>query len=99
MQIKLYLNTQDPNPNYFHELASKPYFELKEGLRCSEAINTKCKRIIKPVWDKWNSHRVWTPAKYRKEHGVGHIGETIKGMGYYLPYLERGFYSFRYFIK
>ena len=78
------------NPNYFHELASKPYFELKEGLRCSEAINTKCKRIIKPVWDKWNSHRVWTPAKYRKEHGVGHIGETIKGMGYYLPYLERG---------
>ena len=78
------------NPNYFHELASKPYFELKEGLRCSEAINTKCKKVIKPVWDKWKSHRVWTPAKYRKEHGVGHIGETIKGMGYYLPYLERG---------
>jgi hypothetical protein len=78
------------NPNYFHKLASKPYFELKEGLRCSEAINTKCKKVIKPVWDKWNSHRVWTPAKYRKEHGVGHIGETIKGMGYYLPYLERG---------
>jgi len=78
------------NPNYFHKLASKPYFELKEGLRCSEAINTKCKKVIKPVWDKWNSHRIWTPAKYRKEHGVGHIGETIKGMGYYLPYLERG---------
>ena len=78
------------NPNYFHELASKPYFELKEGLRCSEAINTKCKKVIKPVWDKWNSHRIWTPAKYREEHGVGHIGETIKGMGYYLPYLERG---------
>ena len=78
------------NPNYFHKLASKPYFELEEGLRCSEAINTKCKKVIKPVWDKWNSHRVWTPAKYRKEHGVGHIGETIKGMGYYLPYLERG---------
>ena len=58
------------NPKYFHELASKPYFELKEGLRCSEAINTKCKKVIKPVWDKWNSHRIWTPAKYRKEHGV-----------------------------
>ena len=77
------------NPNYFHELASRPYFELEEGLRCSAAINTKCKKIIKPVWDKWNSHRVWTPAKYREEHGVGHIGETIKGQGYRLPYLER----------
>ena len=78
------------NPKYFHELASKPYFELKEGLRCSEAINTKCKKVIMPIWNNWKSHRVWTPAKYRKEHGVGHIGETIKGMGYYLPYLERG---------
>ena len=78
------------NPNYFHKLASNPYHELEEGLRCSEAINIKCKKVIKPVWDKWNSHRIWTPAKYREEHGVGHIGETIKGMGYYLPYLERG---------
>ena len=78
------------NPNYFHKLASNPYYELKEGLRCSEAINTKCKKVIMPIWDKWNSHRIWTPAKYRKEHGVGHIGETIKGMNYYLPYLERG---------
>ena len=78
------------NPKYFHELASKPYHELKEGLRCSEAINTKCKEVIMPVWIKWNSHRVWTPAKYQKKHGLGHIGETIKGMNYYLPYLERG---------
>ena len=77
------------NPNYFHELASIPYFELEEGLRCSAAINTKCKKIIKPVWDKWNSHRIWTPAKYREKHGVGHIGEIIKGQGYRLPYLER----------
>jgi|TARA_R110002012_G_scaffold51367_4_gene132860 hypothetical protein len=77
------------NPNYFHKLASKPYHELAEGLRCSEAINTKCKKIIKPVWDKWNSHRIWTPAKYREKHGVGHIGEIIKGQGYRLPYLER----------
>tara|TARA_R110002051_G_scaffold76454_2_gene139693 strand:- start:253 stop:1893 length:1641 start_codon:yes stop_codon:yes gene_type:complete len=78
------------NPNYFHELASHPYHELEEGLRCSEAINTKCKKVIKPVWDKWNSHRIWTPAKYREEHGMGHVGETIKGQGYRLPYLERG---------
>jgi hypothetical protein len=78
------------NPNYFHRLASNPYYELKEGLRCSEAINTKCKKIIMPIWDEWNSHRIWTPAKYREEHGVGHIGEIIKGQGYRLPYLEKG---------
>ena len=78
------------NPDYFHRLASNPYDELADGLRCSEAINTKCKTVIMPVWDKWGSHRIWTPAKYREEHGLGHVGETIKGMGYKLPYLERG---------
>ena len=78
------------NPDYFHKLASNPYHELADGLRCSEAINTKCKKVIMPVWDKWGSHRIWTPAKYREEHGLGHVGETIKGMGYKLPYLERG---------
>jgi len=78
------------NPDYFHKLASNPYHELADGLRCSEAINTKCKTVIMPVWDKWGSHRIWTPAKYREEHGLDHVGETIKGMGYKLPYLERG---------
>jgi len=76
------------NANYFHELAANPYHELTEGLRCSEAINTKCKKIIMPIWDKWNSHRVWTPAKYTKEHGMGHVGEVIKGNGYYLSNFE-----------
>jgi len=76
------------NPNYFHKLASNPYYELKEGLRCSEAINTKCKKIIMPIWDKWNSHRVWTPAKYTEKHNMGHIGEVIKGNGYYLSNFE-----------
>ena len=78
------------NPDYFHKLASNPYHELADGLRCSEAINTKCKTVIMPVWDKWGSHRIWTPAKYREEHGLGHVGETIKGEAYRLPYLERG---------
>ena len=76
------------NADYFHKLAANPYHELTEGLRCSEAINTKCKKIIMPIWDKWNSHRVWTPAKYTKEHGMGHIGEVIKGNGYYLSNFE-----------
>ena len=76
------------NANYFHKLAANPYHELAEGLRCSEAINTKCKKIIMPIWDKWNSHRVWTPAKYTKKHGMGHIGEVIKGNSYYLSNFE-----------
>jgi len=76
------------NANYFHKLAANPYHELTEGLRCSEAINKKCKKIIMPIWDEWNSHRVWTPAKYTKEHGMGHVGEVIKGNGYYLSNFE-----------
>jgi len=74
--------------NYFHELAAHPYHELKEGLRCSEAINKLCKRIIEPIWIKWKSHRVWTPAKYTKKHGMGHVGEVIKGRPYYLSNFE-----------
>ena len=76
------------NANYFHKLAANPYHELTEGRRCSEAINKKCKKIIMPIWDEWNSHRVWTPAKYTKEHGMGHVGEVIKGNGYYLSDLH-----------
>ena len=72
----------------YHKLAAHPYKELKEGLRCSEAINKKCKEIIMPIWNKWNSHRVWTPAKYTEKHNMGHIGEVIKGNGYYLSNLE-----------
>ena len=76
------------NAKYFHKLAANPYYELTEGLRCSEAINKKCKKIIMPIWDKWNSHRVWTPAKYTEKHNMGHIGEVIKGNGYYLSDLR-----------
>ena len=76
------------NANYFHKLAANPYHELTEGLRCSEAINTKCKKIIMPIWNKWKSHRIWTPAKYTKKHGMGHIGEVIKGNPYYLSNFE-----------
>lgn len=73
---------------YFHELAANPYHELKEGKRCSEAINTLCKKIIKPIWDHYGSHRVWTPAKYTEKHAMGHIGEVIKGNSYYLANLQ-----------
>ena len=72
----------------YHKLAAHPYKELKEGLRCSEAINKLCKKIIQPIWDHYGSHRVWTPAKYTEKHNMGHIGEVIKGNGYYLSNFE-----------
>ena len=67
--------------DYFHKLAANPYKELEEGKRCSLAVNTLCKSIIEPVWNKYGSHRIWTPAK--------RDGEIIQGKGYYLPDLER----------
>ena len=72
----------------YHKLAAHPYKELKEGLRCSAAINRKCKEIILDIWNHYKSHKVWTPAKYTKKHGMGHIGEVIKGNGYYLSDLH-----------
>ena len=72
----------------YHKLAAHPYKELKEGLRCSEAINKKCKEIILDIWKHYGSHRVWTPATYTEKHNMGHIGEVIKGNGYYLANFE-----------
>jgi len=72
----------------YHKLAAHPYKELEEGLRCSEAINKKCKEIIMPIWNHYGSHRTWTPAKYTEKHNMGHIGEIIKGNNYYLSNLE-----------
>jgi hypothetical protein len=72
----------------YHKLAAHPYKELKEGLRCSEAINKKCREIIMPIWNHYGSHRTWTPAKYTEKHNMGHIGEIIKGNSYYLSNLE-----------
>ena len=73
----------------YHKLAANPYDELKEGKRCSEAINKHCRKAIEPIWDHYGSHRVWTPAKYSERHNKGSVGEIIKGNGYYLPNLEQ----------
>ena len=78
------------NPQYFHEISKNPYLELEEGKRCGEAINNICRRIIKPIWDKYEYTRVWTPAVYTEKHNKGNIGEVIKGNGFHLPALEYG---------
>ena len=75
--------------DYFHKLSVNPFKELEEGKRCSVIVNTKCKSIIKPIWDKYAYRRIWTPAKYTKRHGYPEkIGQIIQGNSYYLPNLN-----------
>ena len=49
--------------DYFHKAAAKPFLELKQGLRCGEAINEFCKKIISPIWKHYGYERTWLPAK------------------------------------
>ena len=82
--------------HFFHESAKNPYEELKEGLRCSEAINNFCKEIIAPVWRDYGYTREWSPAKYDEDyHGKRNLipegckaGDIIKGNKYELPDLD-----------
>ena len=52
----------------YHTAAAKPFLELKQGLRCGEAINNYCKKIISPIWDHYESPRIWLPAEGVKGH-------------------------------
>ena len=81
--------------HFFHEAAKNPYEELKEGLRCGEAINKFCKEIIAPVWRDYGYTRKWSPAKYAKYHEERKlipedckIGDIIKGNKYELTDLN-----------
>ena len=82
--------------HFFHEAAKNPYEELKEGLRCSEAINNFCKEIIEPVWRDYGYTREWSPAKYDEDyHGKRNLipegckaGDIIKGHTYELADLN-----------
>ena len=82
--------------HFFHEAAKNPYEELKEGLRCSEAINNFCKEIIAPVWKDYGYTREWSPAKYDEDyHGKRNLipegckaGDIIKGNIYELTDLN-----------
>ena len=81
--------------HFFHEAAKNPYEELKEGLRCGEAINKFCKEIIAPVWRDYGYTREWSPAKYAKDHEERKlipedckIGDIIKGNKYELTDLN-----------
>ena len=63
------------NPNYFHTL-SKNAEQLEQGYRCGKTINEICKKIIAPVWKKYEYDRVWKPA------------EGVIGTHHYLPSLN-----------
>jgi len=68
------------NADYFHNL-SKDAEQLEQGYRCGLTINTKCKEIIKPIWDHYGYTRVWKPAK------------NIIGEGYQIPSWDRPSYG------
>ena len=53
------------NPDFFEKLFAKVKGEdeLTKGLRCSKAINTFAKKIIKPIWDYYGYERVWLPTE------------------------------------
>jgi len=62
------------NATRFYEL-SKGAKELEEGYRCSQTINNLCKKIIKPIWDYYGTHRIWKPT-------------DVVGNHYHLPSLK-----------
>ena len=63
----------DPNQTIFQFAGADPDFfekifakvkdedELKQGLRCSKAINVFAKKIIKPIWEYYGYERAWLP--------------------------------------
>ena len=66
--------------DYYHRL-SKNAEQLEQGYRCGLTINTKCKEIIKPIWDHYGYTRVWKPAK------------SIIGEAYQIPSWDRPSYG------
>tara|TARA_R110000782_G_scaffold58558_2_gene122254 strand:- start:69 stop:1745 length:1677 start_codon:yes stop_codon:yes gene_type:complete len=67
------------DPKSFHLEFAKPEVELKEGYRCPRVINEYCKKIIQPIWKKFQYQRVWLPReeldKEGKRNGVVAEGE------------------------
>ena len=66
----------------FYKL-SKGAKEIEQGHRCGQTINNLCKQIIKPIWDHYDTHRIWKPANYKKGHEKE--GQLIIGNHYHLP--------------
>jgi len=81
------------DPKSFHLEFAKPEVELKEGYRCPRVINEYCKKIIQPIWEKFQYQRVWLPREELDEEGKRN-GIVAEGEIYGLnnlknsPYLE-----------
>ena len=74
-------------PSLFAELARNPFKELKEGYRCPRVINEYCKKVIGPVWDKYEGWRTWEPREELNIHG-NRTGVIVEGELYRLENLE-----------
>ena len=81
------------DPKSFHLEFAKPEVELKEGYRCPRVINEYCKKIIQPIWEKFQYQRVWLTREELDEEGKRN-GIVAEGEIYGLnnlktsPYLE-----------
>ena len=71
----------------FAELAKKPFKELEQGYRCPKVINEYCKKVIKPVWDKYEGWRTWEPREELDTVGK-RTGVVVKGEMHILENLE-----------
>ena len=74
-------------PSLFAELAKKPFKELEQGYRCPKVINEYCKKVIKPVWDKYEGWRTWEPREELDTFGK-RTGVVVKGEMHILENLE-----------
>ena len=74
-------------PSLFAELAKKPFKELEQGYRCPKVINEYCKKVIKPVWDKYEGWRTWEPREELDTVGK-RTGVVVKGEMHILENLE-----------
>jgi len=61
--------------DYYHKL-SRDAEQLEQGYRCGKTINNMCKRIIKPIWDRYGYDRTWKST-------------DVVGNHYHLPGLEK----------
>tara|TARA_R110000796_G_scaffold178781_2_gene295431 strand:+ start:211 stop:1959 length:1749 start_codon:yes stop_codon:yes gene_type:complete len=74
-------------PSVFADLAKNPFKELKEGYRCPRIINEYCKKVISPVWDKYEGWRTWKPREELNANGE-RTGVVVEGEKHLLENLE-----------
>ena len=53
--------------DYYHKL-SRNAEQLEQGHRCGKTINALCKRIIRPIWERYGYERTWKSTDFVGNH-------------------------------